>query len=141
MIVKVTCAAVSGKSALSNNCRPQRRLTGGHVHYTRTISCSKFALLTMLPVALCSGEFHLGYSRSDISGLSWYNLVHWENLREAQSKHRLITQSEQEKSCILLLRMETLDHRWIWVHVVLQVKDSTDSSQQSVIVCTNQVLR
>lgn len=68
-------------------------------------------------------------------------MIHWEYLREAQSKHRLITQSEQERSCILLLRMQTRSNTWVWVHVVLQVKDSTDSSQQSVIVCTNQVLR
>lgn len=52
-----------------------------------------------------------------------------------------VTQSEQERSCILLLRLETNAGSWIWVHVVLQVKDSNDSSQQPVIVCTNQVLR
>lgn len=83
----------------------------------------------------------MGYTRSGIQGLSWYDLVHWENLREAQSKHRLITQSEQERSCILLLRLETQSHNWVWVHVVLQVKDNNDTSQQPVIVCTNQILR
>ena len=31
--------------------------------------------------------------------------------------------------------------QWIWVHVVLQVKDNNENSQQPVIVCTNQVLR
>ena len=87
-----------------------------------------------------NGEFYLGYNKSTINGLSWYDLVHWENLREAQSKHRLITQSEQEKSCILLLRLETADHRWIWVHSVLQFRDANDASQQPTIVCTNQVL-
>ncbi|RWS13960.1 neuronal PAS domain-containing protein 4-like protein [Dinothrombium tinctorium] len=87
-----------------------------------------------------NGEFHLGYSKNSIQGISWYDLVHWENLREAQSKHRLITQSEQERSCILLLRLESSSHNWIWVHIVLQVKDSNDTSQQPVIVCTNQVL-
>ncbi|CAG2162838.1 unnamed protein product, partial [Oppiella nova] len=87
-----------------------------------------------------NGEFHLGYNKSSVEGLSWYDFVHWEHLREAQSKHRLITQSEQERSCILLLRLQTNASAWIWVHVVLQVKDSNDSSQQPVIVCTNQVL-
>ncbi|XP_053203183.1 uncharacterized protein LOC128387918 isoform X2 [Panonychus citri] len=88
-----------------------------------------------------NGEYYLGYDKSTInSGLSWYDLVHWEHLREAQSKHRLITQSEQEKSCILLLRLETINHQWIWVHSVLQIKDSNDTSQQPIIVCTNQVL-
>ncbi|XP_054154328.1 mucin-12-like [Oppia nitens] len=87
-----------------------------------------------------NGEFHLGYNKASVQGLSWYDFVHWEHLRDAQSKHRLITQSEQERSCILLLRLQTNANTWIWVHVVLQVKDSNDSSQQPVIVCTNQVL-
>ncbi|XP_054715844.1 PAS domain-containing protein cky-1-like [Uloborus diversus] len=86
------------------------------------------------------GEFHLGYSKSSLQGVSWYELVHWEHLREAQSKHRLITQSEQERSCIILLRLQDSSGRWLWVHVVLQIKDGTDTTQQSVIVCTNQIL-
>lgn len=36
-----------------------------------------------------SGEFHLGYTKSEIQGLSWYHIIHWENIREAQNKHRL----------------------------------------------------
>ncbi|XP_038120618.1 uncharacterized protein LOC6039141 [Culex quinquefasciatus] len=87
-----------------------------------------------------NGEFHLGYSRSELQGISWYQLLHWESTREAQSKHRLITQSEQDRSCILLVRMQRRQNDFIWVHVVLQVRDGQDSNQQSVIVCTNQVL-
>ncbi|GFT62903.1 neuronal PAS domain-containing protein 4A [Nephila pilipes] len=86
------------------------------------------------------GEFHLGYTKTSLQGVSWYELVHWEHLREAQSKHRLITQSEQERSCIILLRLQNSTGCWLWVHVVLQIKDGTDTTQQSVIVCTNQIL-
>lgn len=88
-----------------------------------------------------SCEFYLGYNKNTIQALSWYDLIHWEYLREAQSKHRLITQSEQERSCILLVRMQTRSQQWIWVHIVLQVKESNDTSQHPVIVCTNQILR
>ncbi|KAH8294812.1 hypothetical protein KR018_003336, partial [Drosophila ironensis] len=87
-----------------------------------------------------NGEFHLGYDKSALQGTSWYNLIHSENLREAQNKHRLITQSEQDRSCILLVRMQRSSGEYTWVHVVLQVRDSPDSTQQPVIVCTNQVL-
>lgn len=52
-----------------------------------------------------------------------------------------VTQSEQERSCILLVRLQTSRSGWLWIHAVLQVKDGSDSSQQPVIVCTNQVLR
>lgn len=116
---------------------------------------------------LRSGEFHLGYDKASLQGTSWYNLIHSENLREAQSKHRLsksleytiyklevylrlpchcfpsplVTQSEQDRSCILLVRMQRSNGDYTWVHVVLQVRDSPDSTQQPVIVCTNQVLK
>ncbi|KAG8223903.1 hypothetical protein J437_LFUL001983 [Ladona fulva] len=109
-----------------------------------------------------SGEFHLGYPRCELQGASWYHLLHWESMREAQSKHRLITQSEQERSCILLVRLQRRTGDWLWVHCVLQAKDGgtsggsgggaggtgngTDANcagggGQPVIVCTNQVLR
>ncbi|XP_059486511.1 PAS domain-containing protein cky-1 [Neocloeon triangulifer] len=95
-----------------------------------------------------NGEFHLGFQRRELLGASWYQLLHWESLRDAQGKHRLITQSEQEKSCILLVRLQRKKGDWVWLHCVLQVKDSLDHTQQGntqthnspVIVCTNQVL-
>ncbi|CAG7724242.1 unnamed protein product, partial [Allacma fusca] len=89
------------------------------------------------------GEHYLGYSRAELQGISWYQLIHWNYMREAQTKHRLISQSEQEKSCILLLRLRTRSSEWLWIHCVLQVKEGQDSqqTQQSVIVATNQVLR
>ncbi|XP_042888512.1 neuronal PAS domain-containing protein 4A-like, partial [Penaeus japonicus] len=78
-----------------------------------------------------NGEFYLGYNRSSLAGVSWYHLIHPENMREAQTKHRLITASEQDRSCILLLRLQAAGGTWRWVHCVLQVKDGVDSSQQS----------
>ncbi|ROT69970.1 Neuronal PAS domain-containing protein 4 [Penaeus vannamei] len=73
------------------------------------------------------GEFYLGYNRSSLAGVSWYHLIHPENMREAQTKHRLITTSEQDRSCIVLLRLQAAGGTWRW-------------SQQPVIVATNQVL-
>jgi len=52
-----------------------------------------------------------------------------------------VIQSEQDRSCILLVRMQRSSGEYTWVHVVLQVRDSPDSTQQPVIVCTNQVLK
>ncbi|XP_046647933.1 uncharacterized protein LOC124337950 isoform X5 [Daphnia pulicaria] len=87
-----------------------------------------------------SGEFYLGYSRQELLDVSWYQLLHWDFMREAQSKHRLITQSEQDRSCILLVRLQRRNGTWLWIHCVLQVKDATEAGQQPVIICTNQVL-
>ncbi|KAK4872112.1 hypothetical protein RN001_016236 [Aquatica leii] len=87
-----------------------------------------------------NGEFYLGFPLSDLQGVSWYRLLHWDCTREAQTKHRLITQSEQERSCILLAQFQRRSGEWLWMHCVLQVKESSESNQQPVIVCTNQVL-
>lgn len=38
------------------------------------------------------------------------------------------------------MRLQRRSSDWIWVHCVLQVKENMENSQQSVIVCTNQVL-
>nr|CAI5844883.1 unnamed protein product [Callosobruchus analis] len=87
-----------------------------------------------------NGEFYLGFPRSELQGVSWYRMLHWDSTREAQTKHRLITQSDQERSCILLVQFQRRSGEWIWIHCVLQVKESTENNQQPVIVCTNQVL-
>ncbi|XP_014287539.1 PAS domain-containing protein cky-1 [Halyomorpha halys] len=87
-----------------------------------------------------NGEWHLGFPRSELQGASWYQLLHWDSMREAQSKHRLITQSEQDRSCILLVRVQRRSGDWLWVHTVLQVKENLENSQQPLIVATNQVL-
>ena len=34
-----------------------------------------------------SGEFHLGYSSSEIYGRSWYEMIHPEDVHEAREKH------------------------------------------------------
>lgn len=52
----------------------------------------------------------------------------------------LVTQSEQDKCCILLVKLQQRSGDFLWVHVVLQVKDATDTPRQ-LIVATNQILR
>ncbi|XP_041982699.1 uncharacterized protein LOC121735804 isoform X2 [Aricia agestis] len=87
-----------------------------------------------------SNEWHLGWDRAALHGVSWYHLLHPDCCKEAQTKHRLITQSEQERSCIALLRLQRRCGQFMWVHAVLQLKDNLENSQRPVIVCTNQVL-
>ena len=51
-----------------------------------------------------------------------------------------VTQSENERSCILLIQMQRQDGLWIWCHLVIQVKEHQDQEQAPYIVCTNQIL-
>ncbi|XP_046483906.1 neuronal PAS domain-containing protein 4A-like isoform X1 [Neodiprion pinetum] len=87
-----------------------------------------------------TAESHMEYSRSELVGISWYNLLHWDSIRTAHCKHQTVIQSDQERSSTALLRLQSRSGKWFWVHCVLQVKDTTEECQHPVIVCTNQVL-
>ncbi|CAH2054653.1 unnamed protein product, partial [Iphiclides podalirius] len=86
-----------------------------------------------------NGEWYLGWKKTELADVSWYQILHYDSLREAQTKHRLITQSEQDKCCILLVKLQQRSGQFLWVHVVLQVKDAADTPRQ-FIVATNQIL-
>ncbi|CAH2235480.1 jg8946 [Pararge aegeria aegeria] len=86
-----------------------------------------------------NGEWYLGWKKSELADVSWYQILHWDSLREAQTKHRLVTQSDQDKCCILLVKLQQRSGQFLWVHMVLQVKDAADTPRQ-FIVATNQVL-
>ncbi|XP_041982867.1 neuronal PAS domain-containing protein 4-like [Aricia agestis] len=86
-----------------------------------------------------NGEWYLGWKKSELVDVSWYQIMHVDSLREAQAKHRLITQLDQDKCCILLVKLQQRSGQFLWVHLVLQVKDATDTPRQ-FIVGTNQVL-
>ncbi|CAK1545655.1 unnamed protein product [Leptosia nina] len=86
-----------------------------------------------------NGEWYLGWNKAELIDVSWYQILHWDSIREAQAKHKLITQSEQDKCCILLVRLQQRSGDFLWIHMVLQVKEATDTPRQ-FIVATNQVL-
>ena len=52
-----------------------------------------------------------------------------------------VSSSDQDRACILLLRLQGRGGHWLWAHCVLQVRDNLESSQHPVIICTCQVLR
>ncbi|XP_043275977.1 neuronal PAS domain-containing protein 4A-like [Venturia canescens] len=87
-----------------------------------------------------TAESHLEYTRSELVGVSWYNLLHWECIRTAYCKHQTVIQSDQERTSTALLRLQNRSGRWFWIHCVLQVKETSEECQHPIIVCTNQVL-
>ena len=42
-----------------------------------------------------------------------------------------VTSSDQDRSCILLLRLQAAGGSWRWIHCVLQVKDATEATTSS----------
>ncbi|XP_034945707.1 neuronal PAS domain-containing protein 4 [Chelonus insularis] len=87
-----------------------------------------------------TAESHLEYTRSELVGVSWYNLLHWDCIRTAYCKHQTVIQSDQERTSTALLRLQNRSGRWFWIHCVLQVKETSEECQHPIIVCTNQVL-
>ncbi|KAF4530693.1 hypothetical protein B566_EDAN004932 [Ephemera danica] len=67
-----------------------------------------------------NGEFHLGFARRELLGASWYQLLHWDSLRDAQAKHRLIKDNLE--------------------HAAAAAASAQQQQSSPVIVCTNQVL-
>ena len=55
---------------------------------------------------------HLSYHRHELVGVS-YNSLHPDSMRELQTKPRLVTSSDSDKSSILPLWLQT------WVHTIL----------------------
>ncbi|XP_059095501.1 PAS domain-containing protein cky-1-like isoform X1 [Tigriopus californicus] len=87
-----------------------------------------------------NGEYYLGYKSADVVGLSWYNLLHPESVKDIETKHRLITQSESDRSCICLVRLQQAEGTWIWCHTVIQLREAGDTDQNPNILCTHQIL-
>lgn len=59
------------------------------IYYVCIYDSLKFNLIPFFLTHANSGEFHLGYTKEELNGSSWYQLIHWEYIKEAQMKHRL----------------------------------------------------
>ena len=63
----------------------------------------------------CSGEYYLGYTKFELQGVSWYNLIHPDCMKEVQSKHRQskykkFTSSSIEAFVFYLIGVSNLCH-------------------------------
>lgn len=99
-----------------------------------------------------NGEFHLGFDRRTIFGKSWYEMIHPEDVDEAQRKHMELTRAfhagDVTSSQTMCTRVQTANGRFLWLHVVMRLHgNSSDdnrlgelASQQPVIICTNHVI-
>ncbi|CAJ0582242.1 unnamed protein product, partial [Mesorhabditis spiculigera] len=85
-----------------------------------------------------------GYSRSELLDMSWYALLHPENLADLAYKHRLLA-DEKEGSVLALMRMQTKAGQWLWLHCVMSVRslnvnDGDNRRQRHVIHMAYQIV-
>ncbi|XP_055343145.1 PAS domain-containing protein cky-1-like [Paramacrobiotus metropolitanus] len=66
---------------------------------------------------------HLGYGYRRLLGMSWYQLLHWDDMHSAHAAHQLVCSMDdiQSHSAMLLVRILSQSGKWIWCHAVLQL--------------------
>lgn len=87
-----------------------------------------------------SGEFHLGVSSEEMVSKSWYSILHPEDIWEGQTKHIQLIKSRHEMGCMLTVRMLVYGGQFIWVNIVMHVRQALANSDDPVVVCVNQVI-
>uniref|UniRef100_A0A5S6R2R9 BHLH domain-containing protein n=1 Tax=Trichuris muris TaxID=70415 RepID=A0A5S6R2R9_TRIMR len=82
---------------------------------------------------------HMGVSAEELSGVSWFSLLHPLDVAEAAFKHRLLCDgSEQYCCCLLCFVTGTGGH--LWAHCVLIVKQKQRTGDQRQITCGYQLV-
>uniref|UniRef100_A0A668AQM6 Neuronal PAS domain protein 4 like n=1 Tax=Myripristis murdjan TaxID=586833 RepID=A0A668AQM6_9TELE len=79
--------------------------------------------------------YFLGYSAEEMSGRSWYSLLHPEDLSLSANSHKSLMQADEGFQVEMVLRLQHKDLSWTWVYV----RASKDSERQEVS-CTNYII-
>ncbi|KJH53679.1 hypothetical protein DICVIV_00108 [Dictyocaulus viviparus] len=66
-------------------------------------------------------SYHLGYSKDELVGQSWYRLLHPSYLPEIAYKHRLLCR-DKEGSVLALIKMRSSTGEWLWLHTVFAIR-------------------
>uniref|UniRef100_A0A1I7V1N2 PAS domain-containing protein n=3 Tax=Caenorhabditis tropicalis TaxID=1561998 RepID=A0A1I7V1N2_9PELO len=87
---------------------------------------------------------HLGYSKDQLKGMSWYGMLHPNHVPEVAHKHRLLCQ-EKEGSVLALIRLQDANGDWIWLHTVFSIRPNNELNSEGkrlrhVIHCFHQKL-
>ncbi|XP_041865422.1 neuronal PAS domain-containing protein 4-like isoform X2 [Melanotaenia boesemani] len=79
--------------------------------------------------------YFLGYSADEMTGRSWYSLVHPEDLSSAANSHRSLMQADEGFQVEMVLRLQCVDLSWAWIYI----RANKNSELQS-ISCTNFII-
>nr|AAK52514.1 putative transcription factor C15C8.2 [Caenorhabditis elegans] len=87
---------------------------------------------------------HLGFSKEQLKGMSWYGMIHPNHVPEIAHKHRLLCQ-EKEGSVLALIRLQAANGEWIWLHTVFSIRPNNELNSDGkrlrhVIHCFHQKL-
>ncbi|XP_036378965.1 neuronal PAS domain-containing protein 4A-like [Megalops cyprinoides] len=82
-----------------------------------------------------SVSVYLGYDVQTLRSRSWYSLVHPQDLPHASAQHCSLMSEGGEGRVEMVIRVETADHSWIWLYMVLHLE-----AGENPISCRNFVI-
>ncbi|VDK87122.1 unnamed protein product [Litomosoides sigmodontis] len=88
---------------------------------------------------------YLGYKSEELVNKSWYQFLHPDHLSEIAYKHRILSQ-RKDGALMCLLRLQTKDGRWLWLHTVFTIRNNLyyrpehEKRMRHLIYITYQVL-
>ncbi|XP_035383293.1 neuronal PAS domain-containing protein 4B [Electrophorus electricus] len=88
-----------------------------------------------LQVAQECVSVYLGYDVETLRSRSWYSFLHPRDLAHASTQHCTLLREEGERQVEMVVQVETADHSWVWLYMILQLK-----SGEHPISCQNYVI-
>ncbi|KAK6489206.1 neuronal PAS domain-containing protein 4-like [Huso huso] len=80
--------------------------------------------------------YHLGFSTEEMTGRSWYSLLHPDDLSFASAKHKLLLKGDEGRCHVeMVVRLQCKDLSWTRVYI----RALLDSAKQSV-TCINYII-
>ncbi|XP_068424413.1 neuronal PAS domain-containing protein 4-like [Clinocottus analis] len=61
-------------------------------------------------------SYFLGYSAEELTGRSWYSLIHPEDLSLSADSHRSLMQADEGIQAELVFRLQCKDLSWTWIY-------------------------
>ncbi|XP_023267419.1 neuronal PAS domain-containing protein 4-like [Seriola lalandi dorsalis] len=116
-------------------CTPTvNRLSSSDSHFCHSFSSVHRLDMTFTQLSE-SVVYFLGYSADEMTGRSWYSLVHPEDLSSSADSHRSLMQTDEGFQVEMVLRLQRQDLTWPWIYI----RANKDSECQS-ISCTNYII-
>ncbi|XP_047459147.1 neuronal PAS domain-containing protein 4-like isoform X2 [Mugil cephalus] len=116
-------------------CTPTvNRLRSADSHWCHSF-CSTHRLDMSFTQLSDSVSCLLGYSAEEMSGRSWYSLVHPEDLSLSADSHRSLVQADEGFQVEMVLRLQRTDLSWTWLYI-----RANKDSERHAISCTNFII-
>ncbi|XP_008305006.1 neuronal PAS domain-containing protein 4-like [Stegastes partitus] len=125
-------ASPTGEPLFVALCTPTaNRLRSSDSHFCHSFSSTHRLDMSFTQLS-DSVVYFLGYSADELTGRSWYSLVHPEDLLQTADSHRSLMQADEGFQVEMVLRLQRSDLSWTWIYI-----QANKDSECQCISCTN----